>query len=167
MALRSKIFCAALVLICFGCATKESSLLTQQQVNQIRNEIKTTIDSWIAKCQSFDIDGIFQYYSPDFLGFGPYADKFDVQKYRKDIIDLSNLTTAYKFTTYRQDFLVVTKDLVIVTLDGKDEFFMKSGEKVTFDPSHYTFGLKKAAGQWKFFYHHSSGVPVTEKAAKK
>jgi hypothetical protein len=38
---------------------------------------------------------------------------------------------------------------------------------ITFDPAHYTFGLKKVAGQWKFFYHHSSGVQVTQKAEKK
>jgi ketosteroid isomerase-like protein len=161
------IFCAVLLLVCFGCATKESGQLTPQQIDQIKNEIRATTDSWIVKFQNFDVEGIFQYYSPDFVGFGPWADKFDVQKYRKDVIDLFNLITAYKWTTYRQDFLVVTKDKVIYTMDGKDELFMKSGDKITFDPAHYTFGLKKVAGQWKFFYHHSSGVQVTQKAAKK
>ncbi len=161
------VFCAILLLICFGCTTRESGQLTPQQIDQIKNEIKATIDSWIAKWQNFDVEGIFRHYSPDFVGFGPYADKFDLPKYRKVVIDLSNLTTAYQWTTYRQDFLVVTKDIVICTMDGKDQLFMKSGDKITYDPSHYTFGLKKIQGQWKFFYHHSSGVEVTQKAANK
>jgi hypothetical protein len=167
MQTRSLAFCFVVLLACSGCATSESSQLNQQQLDQIENEITATIDSWTVKFQNFDVEGIFQYYCPDFVGFGPWADEFDVPKYRKEVIDLFNLITAYKWTRYRQDFLMVTRDKVIYTMDGKDELFMKSGDKITFDPAHYTFGLKKVAGQWKFFYHHSSGVQVTQKAAKK
>jgi ketosteroid isomerase-like protein len=167
MALKPKVLSLVLVLISFGCSTKDSGRLSPQQVVQIENEIKATIDNWIAKWPNFDVESIFQYYCPDFVGFGPWADKFDVQKYKKVVIDLFNSMNAYKWTTYRQDFLVVNKDIVICTMDGKDELFMKSGDKITFDPAHYTFGLRKVAGQWKFFYHHSSGVQVTQKAEKK
>jgi len=167
MPTKAMILWMILLLFFFGCTSRESGQLTQQQTNQVKNEIRATVDSWIGKFQNFDVEGIFQYYSPDFVGFGPWADQFDVQKYRKEIIDLFSLITAYKWTTYRQDFLAVTKDEVICTMDGKDELFMKSGDKIAFDPAHYTFGLKKVAGQWKFFYHHASGVEVTQKAAKK
>ncbi len=141
--------------------------MTKPQIDRIKKEIKTTVRSWIAKWRNLDSEGIFQYYSPDFVGFGPWADKFDLRKYRKEIVGLFSLITAYKWTMYRQDFVVVTKDKVIYTMHGKDELFMKSGDKITFDPAHYTFGFKKVAGQWKFFYHHSSGVEVTQKVTKK
>ncbi len=167
MRIKSMILSIALLLGCLGCAPKDGGPLTPQRTEQIENEVRATIDGWIAKWQSLDGEGIFKYYSPDFVGFGPWADKFDVPKYRKEVIDLFGLITAYKWTTYRQDFLMVTKDRVFIAMEGKDELFMKSGDKVSFDPAHYTFGLKKIDGQWKFFYHHSSGVEVTEKAQKK
>ena len=81
--------------------------------------------------------------------------------------DFLNMATAWKWTTTRQDFIFVTKDIVICAWDGKDETVTKSGDKITYDPHAYTMVFKKIAGQWKVIYSHDSGIAVTVKAGKK
>jgi hypothetical protein len=72
-----------------------------------------------------------------------------------------------KLTAIREDFIVINKDLVISTWAGKDENFMKSGDKLIFNPIDYTLVFKNFGGQWKVIYSHASGNPVLQKAEKK
>ena len=74
---------------------------------------------------------------------------------------------ATKWTTVRVDVIVLTCDLTICRGGWKDEAYMKSGDKITYDPVAYTLGFKNVAGQWKVFYSHASGIPVMHKAGKK
>jgi hypothetical protein len=149
---------ALLILFIFGFVTKESDQFTDKQQDQIKKEIITIGDSIMARLERLDTEGALQYYSPDFVGFGLGGDQFNLQEYVKYCADIFNSATLYKWTPYRLDFIVITKDIVVVSQDGRNETIMKSGAKLIFDPSHYTFAFKKIEGQWKLFYHHFSGT---------
>jgi ABC-type dipeptide/oligopeptide/nickel transport system ATPase component len=75
--------------------------------------------------------------------------------------------TSWKWTTSAEDFIFITKDVVIVAWIGKDVTIMKSGDMITYDPHAYTLVFKKMAGEWKIVYSHDSGTPVMQKAGKK
>jgi hypothetical protein len=51
--------------------------------------------------------------------------------------------TAWEWTTTNQEFKFFTKDIVVFAWDGKDTFFKKSGDKITYDPICLHIGLQK------------------------
>jgi ketosteroid isomerase-like protein len=160
------ILCAILLLVCFGCTTKESGQLTPQQIDQIKKEVRATFDACMARWQKVDFDGAFKYYSSDFVGYGSDGNRFDANMYKEMAADFFNLATAYKLTIYRFDILAATENIGVISIDGKDEIFLKSGDKMTWDPAHYTYGFRKITGQWKIYYLHSTATP-TKKADQK
>jgi ketosteroid isomerase-like protein len=143
--------------------------LTQQQKDQIQNEVRAVGDSLIAAFERMDVEAALQFYaeSADWKMFNADGSAYDYQTTKKFNSDWANSATSYKWTTTRQDFIIVTKDFVICAWVGKDETLMKSGDKVTYDPHAYTLVFKKIAGQWKVIYQQDSGIAVTQKAAKK
>jgi ketosteroid isomerase-like protein len=165
--MKTNIFIVVLLLFIFGCTSQQSDQLTQQQKDQIKSEIKATGDSIMARLQRMDVNGALQYYSPDFVCFGSDGKQDDFQGYKKFCVETFNSATAYKWTSYRQDFIVITKDTVVFTWDGKNELIMKSGDTMKVDPAHYTFACKKISDQWKLTYHHFSGTFLAQKAEQK
>jgi hypothetical protein len=165
--MKTNIFIAILSLCILGCTPKQSGQLTQQEKDQIKKEIKTAGDSIIATYERLDAVGAFQYYadSPDWVMVNVDGSRWDYQTCKKVTPDFFNSVISWKWTTTRQDYIILTKDIVICAWDGKDETTMKSGDKVTIDPHAYTMVFKKIAGQWRVIYNHDSGIPVTQKAS--
>jgi ketosteroid isomerase-like protein len=165
--MKAQMLVPGLLILCLACASQQSDQLTQQQQDRIKSEIKAVTDSFMGRWQRMDVEGALQYYSPDFVCFGSGGKRVDLQGYKKENTDLFKSATAYKWTSYREDFIVITKDTVVCAWDGKNEVSMKSGETIAFDPSHYTFAFKRIAGQWRLAYHHFSGTLVGPKADTK
>ena len=140
--------------------------MTQQQKDQIKNEVKAVCDSIIAKWERLDAEGALQYYSPDLVVVDGTV-RHDFQEYKKLWIQYNNPIATINVTPIREDYIVTSKNIVICTWVGKDEDYLKSGDKITYDPIAYTLVFKKIAGQWKVFYSHASGIAVTQKAGKK
>jgi len=164
-----KTFCfntitTALLLSIFGCTSRETSQLTQNQEDQIKKEITEVFDSIMARLERMDVEGALLYYSPNFVAFGSEGVKIDFQELKKYYIDFYSSSTSYKWTSYSFNFIAINKKTVVITTDGKNEAIMKSGEKFIYDPSHYTFAFENTNGQWKLFYHHFSGTYVSEKS---
>ena len=160
------LFTILMLFILVGCTSQQSDQLTQQQKEQIKSEVKAVSDSITARWVGLDAEGALQYYSPDLVHVYDSL-RLDFQAYKKGWIDLNNSITTIKVTPIREDYIVLTKDLVISTWVGKDEYNMKSGDKIIGDPLTYTLVFKNIAGQWKVLYSHASVIPVTQKAEKK
>ena len=164
--MKANIFVAALLLFCLGCTSQQSDQLTQQQKDQIKNEVKLPLDSIFAKWERLDVEGALQYYSPELVVVGD-SSLIDYQACKKGWMDFASSAATAKWTAVRWEFIVLTKDLVISAWMGKVELLLKSGDKMTVDPQGYTDVCKKVGGQWKVVYEHASGIPVTQKAGKK
>jgi hypothetical protein len=164
--MKTNIFITILLLSIFGCNQKQSNQLTQQEKDQIKKEVKAVGDSIIAKWTGLDGAGCFHYYSdsPDWVLFRADGLRQDYQVTKKAFLDFPNYTASIKSTTIHQDFIIITKDIVICAWEGKDVTILKSGDKITIDPHPYTLVFKKVAGEWKVIYSHDSGIPVIQKA---
>jgi len=161
------LFRILMLFILVGCASKQNDQLTQQQNDQIKNEVKAVFDSTIAKANRQDMDGFLQDYSPELVCVFDTS-IFDYETYKKIWLNFPTFMTTWKWITVRFECIVLTNDFVVSTWIGKCEFFMKSGDKVTVNPRDYTNVFKRVGGQWKIIYEHSSsGIPVTEKTDKK
>ena len=151
---------ALFLLFIFGFALEKGDQLTQKQKDKIMKEIIAVDDSIMASLERMDVERALQFYSPNFVAFGAGGERTDFQGLKKEYANLYSSAISYKWTPYSLDFLIITNDKVVITQDGKNEMIMKSGSKLIFDPSHYTFAFEKIEGKWKLFYHHFSGTYV-------
>ena len=159
----------ALLIFSFGCTSQRSGQLTQQEMDQIKKDVKPVLDAIIDKFQKLDAEGAMQYYwnSPDFIALGGDGSRLDYQADKKLAIDAVNTATSMEFSTVRSDFTVLAKDLVLCAWLGKGTIELKSGDKDISDPYAVTFIFKHIDGQWKVIHYHESGTYKREKAAKK
>jgi ketosteroid isomerase-like protein len=154
---------AILLLFIFGCTQNQSVQLTQQQKEQIRNEVRPVVDSIVARYNRMDVDGCLNLYSSDLIVVGDTL-KFDLEGYRKYWNDGNKDLASVKATTIRSDFIACTKDIVISVWVGNDELVLNSGEKIIINPHVFTLVFRKDAGQWKVIYSTASGNPIVQPA---
>jgi hypothetical protein len=164
--MKTNIFIATLMLFIFGCTMHQTEQLTQQQNDQIKNEIKAISDSIFEKAERLDTNVISQYYSPHLVVVRDTL-LFDYQAWKKGWTDFMNYTSTFKWTPVHWECIIIAKDLAISSLVGKMEYIMKSRDKTTIDPIGWAHIWKKVDGQWKIIYENYSGIHVTEKADKK
>jgi ketosteroid isomerase-like protein len=165
--MKATIFIVTLLLCILGCTPQQNDQLTQQQKDQIKNEVKAVMDSSIAKANRQDMNGFIEFYSPE-LTCVYDSSIFDYETYKKIWFDFPTYMTSWKWIPVRFECIVLTKDFVVSTWIGKCEFYGKSGEKTTVNSRDYTNVFKRVNSQWKIIYEHSSsGTSVTEKAEKK
>jgi len=167
--MKANIFVAVLLLFSFGCTSQENQQLSPQQIDQIKSEVKAVGDRLMTSFERLDAEGGPQFYadSADWAMINADGSRYDYQVTKKAWSEFFNSATAWKWTTIRQDFFVVSKDIVICSWDGKDETVLKSGDKITYDPHAYTIIFKKISGQWKVIYQQDSGIALTQKAGRK
>lgn len=151
---------ALMLLLIFGFASNTHAQLNQKQEDQIKKEITALIDTVMTRFEKLDIEGVMPYYSPDFVAFAPDGRKYSIQQVKESYSKLFNATASYKWTTYNLDFIVITKDIAVIAVDGRNETIWKSGGALIYDPSHYTFALEKIKNEWKVSYHHFSATLV-------
>jgi hypothetical protein len=189
--MKTNIIIATLLICIFGCTPKQNEQLTQQQKDQISKEIKVVLDSIFVRLEKLDVKWLDYYAdSPDWSMLNADGSRWDYQTTKNAQPDFFNSVISYKWTTTHETLVFLTKDMVICSLDGKDETILKSndkliankplnslfgkddtsmklGDKIIYDPHAYTLVFKKIAGQWKVIYSHDSGIQVTQKADKK
>jgi ketosteroid isomerase-like protein len=161
---KSTIFCTLLLLVCFGCASKESKHLTQHQKDQIKDEVKAVCESLMGKMNKLDAEGSFQYYadSPDWVWMNADGSRLDYQTAKKMWNNLFNPPSPSKWTIIRQDLIVLAQDIVICLWVGTWNSVIKTGDEIIEIKKieikeAYTLIFKKIAGQWKIIYSHASG----------
>jgi ketosteroid isomerase-like protein len=152
---------AVVLLFLFGCTQKQNSLLTQQETDQIKSEVKAAAEPLMTGWAALDGSTALKSFSPEMVScFDSLL--MDYQSYERSWTAYTEGLASIKITPIKEDYIILTKDFVIDTWVGKVEELMKSGEKVTYNPMRYTNVFKKADGQWKIVFAQSSGIPVIE-----
>ena len=168
--MKPSIFCVAVFLLfSLGCTSQGSDQLTQQETDQIRNEVKSAVDSMLAKHERLDIEGALQCFwnSPQLVVYNPDCSRSDFQAIKSSAANFSNIVAAIKLPIVREEFSVLTRDVVVCTVVGRTEVYLKSGYRIAYDPYADTFVFKKISGEWKIAYRHQSATIMTEKPRKK
>lgn len=153
-------FLISILLIVFGFSQKKGDQMNQKQINQAKIEVTSVFDSINSIYERKDANSALKYYSSDFVAYATNGQKFDLQSVMDQYTKGYETLSTYKWTTYKVDFIVVTKDLAVISVDGRNESVLNSGQKLIFDPSHYTLAYKRVDGLWKFCYQHFSGKTV-------
>ncbi len=167
--MKPKLMFLASLLFFLGCARNQNDQLTQQQQDQIKQEVRAVVDSMIATALRLDADAGIQFYwdSPDFIAVNPDGSTSDYQAMKKLGTEGVKTIAAMTMSASRTDFRVLTKEIVICAWIGKGEVALKSGVRMTYDPDALTLVFKKIEGKWKVIYSHESATIVTQKVGKK
>ncbi len=139
--------------------------LTQQEIDQITSEVKAAAEPLMTGWADLDGGTAIKSFSPDMLScYG--SQLLDYPTYRQSWTVYSEARKSIKITLIEEDYIILTRDFVIDSWVGKAEEWMKSGEKVTYDPIRYTNVFRKKDGEWKIVFAQSSGIPVLETTPK-
>jgi hypothetical protein len=168
-AMKAHLLLPTLFFLCFSCTLPKTEQLSPQLKLQIQSEVEAVADSIWAKWVQLDPEAAFQYYSdsPGWLSINSQGSSYDLTAYRRLASDFKKSATAYKWTTLRRDFNVLSEDIAICDWIGKDEATWKSGDKAVCDPHAYTLIFKKMSAGWRLAYSHDSGVWATQKGGKR
>ena len=166
-----KTFCfltmiAALLISIFSCATLQGDQLTQQQKDQIKNEIKAASDSIFEKAKRLDKTVITQYYSPHLVVVRDTL-LFNYQAWNRAWADYMSYITTFNWVPMHYECIIITKDLASSSYIGKLEYTLKTGDKTSIDPIGWAYVWKKTDGHWKIIYENYSGIHEMQMADKK
>jgi hypothetical protein len=161
MKLRTIILLVAMALAA-GCSSRESKKPGLPENDIIRNEVKTTVDSFMVKMGKLDAEGVIKFCADttQWITLNMDGSQYDLPSYRKALIDFANSALSYKWTLLNQEFVLLSPDLVLCSRFERDETLYKTGEKMIIDPHGISLVFRKINGKWKLIYSHDSGVPV-------
>ena len=139
-------------------AAQPQQQLTQVQKDQIKREIKAVLDSMFARAARLDADAAFELYSPDVI-VSRDSTLRDFQSYKMLWKDTFRYLAQWKWTSYHENFIFISSDVVICPLVGKVDLVFKSGDRLVVNPQGYTDVFKKVDGRWLAIYETAFGTP--------
>jgi hypothetical protein len=156
-----------MLLLILSCTSQKEKPMSQQEKDQIRNEVITITDNHMMTIVNKDLDGLMNFCqeSPEWITLNADGTSWDYKTARQAFVSIFDSTASFKWTRIRQEFNIISREVVITALFSKEETVLKSGDRITYDSHAYTIVFRKISDQWKMIYSHDSGIPVIEKAA--
>ena len=160
-----------ILVILSGCKNATNTTSTNPQMTEIssdekestKKEISGRIDEIIKGVKELNVDVALKPYSsdPSFRIVNTDASVTDYQTMKNGQTEVFRTVKSISFTTIKEDFQFLSKDLVICTWTGRNEFELKTGEKMKIDPYAGSMLFSKKNNEWKIIYaHESSAQPV-------
>ena len=137
--------------------------LTADEKEDIKKAISKRIDEIIQGAKELNVDKAASVYSDDaeFKIVNPDATVTDFATMKKGQAEGFKGLNSLNFATIKQDFTFLSKDLVMCTWTGKNEFELKSGEKMKIEPYVGSLLFKNKDGVWKIIYAHETTATPT------
>mgnify|MGYP000323968625 CR=1 FL=1 len=167
--LTSIILCSSVLL--FSCKTNDNKNEVDTQTTELsatekevaKKEISGRINEIIKGVKELNAEAALKPYSndPDFKIVSPDGSETDFKKMMKVQTESFMSVKSMSFTTVKEDFKFLSKNLIMCTWTGKNEFELNTGEKMKISPYVGSMLFSKKDNEWKIIYaHESSGQPV-------
>jgi hypothetical protein len=137
--------------------------LSIAETKVIKQELQEALNTLIAGCEALDMELAFAIFSnaPEFLMMGTDGSLCDYQTYLKNNIDYLKTCSAFKLTTLKQEFRILTRDVAILSWAYSAEATLKTGERDLVENAGASFVFRKEDSDWKVIYYHESSLPPT------
>jgi hypothetical protein len=173
--LMSIILCSSVFL--FSCSTNDkknaaispSTELSASEKEVAKKEISGRIKEIINGVKDLNAEAALKPYSnnPDFKIISPDGSVTDFTKMMKVQTESFKSVKTMSFTTVKEDFKFLSKDLIMCTWTGINEFELKTGEKMKIEPYVGSMLFSKKDNEWKIIYAHESSAQPLNVASKK
>ena len=89
--------------------------MSQQEKDQIRNEVMTVTDNFMMTIGNKDLDGLMNFCqeSPEWITLNADGTSWDYKTARQAFVSILDSTASFKWTRIRQEFIIISRDLVI------------------------------------------------------
>ena len=142
-----------------GCHQDHNETLTAHQIEQIKIDVEKAAEPLMTGWAALDGSIALKSFSKEMvscfdtllLDYDAYAKSWDIY---------TEARSAIEIITLKNDYIILTPDLVIDSWVGKVEEVLKTGEKILYNPMRYTNLFKKTDGEWKIIFAQSTGIPV-------
>jgi hypothetical protein len=144
----------------------EDKELTADEKEVIKKAISNRIDEVIQGTKELNVDKAASVYADvaEFKIVNPDATVSDFATMKKGQAEGFKGLNSLNFKTIKQDFTFLSKDLIMCTWTGKNEFELKSGEKMKIEPYVGSLLFKNKDGVWKIIYvHETTATPIPVK----
>jgi len=127
------------------------------------------IDSIVAQYQRLDERSSLQYFwnSPQFLSVGDNGPTSGFEALKSGSEWCDSALSSNSFKPLREDFPIVTKDVVVYSFVSKSQIIYKTGDRMNVDNDAETYVFRKIDGNWKIVFVQYSGTVTKQKAGKK
>ena len=162
--MKTKFLAMLLVVIFFGCTKHEPTIMTAQEQEVAKKEIRAIVDQILQNANKMDAEALLQSYSnsPDFLLLNTDGTMVDFQGAKNGTIEIMKGLSSLKYTTIKDEFRFLPDNLVICAWLGKCEMTLKTGENMKNDIFGVTLVFSKIDNQWKVIYSHESSLPPVQ-----
>lgn len=145
------------------------SELSASEKEVAKKEISGRIQEIINGVKELNAEAALKPYSndPDFKIVSPDGSETDFNKMMKVQTESFKTVKSMSFTTVKEDFKFLSKDLIMCTWTGKNEFELKTGEKLKIDPYVGSMLFSKKDNEWKIIYAHESSAQPVKVTSKK
>ena len=166
------VFCLSIVF--YSCQTNDYTKVKVDQTTELsvaeeetaKKEISARIEEIIKGAKALNVDAALNPYSNDinFKIENPDASVADFATMKNAQAESFKTLASLNFTTIKQDFTFLEKDLVMCTWTGRNEFELNSGEKMKIDPYVGSMLFRKKNNEWKIIYaQETTALPTTIK----
>lgn len=148
----------AIPLIIYSCGQISDKPLSDEQIQQIKEEIKTTVSLLFDYTYKANFGKALELYdSTDFTQI-MNGQLVDYKTFREINQQFWSGLEYQKISAAKEMVTVLCKEYVIYTVQGVDEAKFKNGDILTADPLAITILFKNVNETWKICYYHGSAV---------
>ena len=143
--------------------------MTPREQATTKKAIQKIFDLQIRACKRGDLEALFQtmWNSPEFIAIMTDGARLDYQGVKTFTAELFESAPSVKFTRAKDDFLFLSKDLVLYAWNGKCDMTLRAGGNSRIDSYAVTYVFRKIGKEWKIIFSHESASPVLEQKPKK
>lgn len=145
-------------LIVYSCGQMSDKSLSEEQIRQIKEEIKATASLLFEYTYKVNFEKSLEFYdSTDFTQI-MNGQLLDYKTFKEGNKQFWSGLEYQKISAAKEMITVLSKEYVLYTVLGVDEAKFKNGDILKADPLAITLLFKNVNGTWKICYYHGSAV---------
>lgn len=153
-----KLFLFLIPLIVYSCGQMSDKPLSEEQILQIKEEIKTSVSLLFDYTYKVNFEKSLEFYdSTDFTQI-MNGQLLDYKTFKEGNQQFWSGLEYQKINAAREMITVLSKEYVLYTVLGVDEAKFKNGDILKADPLAITLLFKNVNETWKICYYHGSAV---------
>ena len=152
-----------LLFILFGYAQPQSVLMSPQEQETAKKEVKEVVHEIFQSLEKMDIEGLSMSYlsSADYILFTTDGTMADYQTAKDHHAKWFKSLSSLKVTTIKEEFRFLSGNIAICPWLGTFDMMLKSGKQMKINFA-ITFVFSKIDDQWKVVYQQSSALPLAK-----
>lgn len=150
----------AIPLTLFSCSEKNPDMLSREEINLAKTEVKTTVEKMLAYAEEANIDSTLTFFlnNPEFV-YVSNGRSLSYNEMSKEIKNYFNQITGQRYNITHENISFPAKSLVFYTGHFLSQVDLKNSDSILLRPFIQFYTFKKIENKWKVIYAAESVMP--------